>query len=467
MSRLINPNNGFLQIYQKYRNTVFGIAFNYTKSNADACDIVQEVFIRFLSGKSTFNDDEHIKACLIRVTINECKKHLMSSWIKHTVSLEDQTIPIEDKLEDPDLFHAVMALPLKYRTPIHLHYYEGYSVSEIASLLGAREGTVKVRLSRARKMLNLADAGIVQELDLVHENDAFALKLIAFTGDTEIQKALFELKLKKNLVSFDEIRLVEKSLPAEYIEPHGWDSIREGEVAGSRLTTGEADDVYYFNYTFPPYWMQSTTGDMVIRVLGIRLYKDGKLSNSIDCDFSYRFTPDRSILPEPVKVTVNRIITKDTYDEMSFTSDYGSIYLHRGEIVSPTTRRAVMITKATFTQYKARIYVTIPEEDISESEASKIRHQFTQPRFLTHHYWAGLDKPEAFDLAVVENMERIRLFVDGAEQPMDEASLETVPARDSNGEHLYYSFYVEFEGFDYEKAKTVEIRFGNEVIVLK
>lgn len=314
---------------------------------------------------------------------------------------------------------------------------------------------------------NLVDKGIVQELDAAHENDAFALKLIAFTGDTEIQKALFALKPKKDLGPFDEIRLAEKSLPAEYIESYGWDSIREGEVAGSRLTTGEADDVYYFNYTFPPYWMQSTTGDMVIRVLGIRLYKDGKLSNSIDCDFSYRFTPDRSILPEPVKVTVNRIITKDTYDEMSFTSDYGSIYLHRGEIVSPTTRRAVMITKATFTQYKARIYVTIPEEDISESEASKIRHQFTQPRFLTHHYWAGLDKPEAFDLAVVENMERIRLFVDGAEQPMDEASLDTVPDRDSNGEHLYYSFHVEYEGFDYEKAKTVEIRFGDEVIVLK
>ena len=44
-----------------------------------------------------------------------------------------------------------MSMPLKYRTPIHLHYYEGYSISEIASLLGAKESTVKVRLLRAKE----------------------------------------------------------------------------------------------------------------------------------------------------------------------------------------------------------------------------------------------------------------------------------------------------------------------------
>lgn len=456
-----------MQIYQKFRNTVFGIAFNYTKSNADACDIVQEVFMRFLSGKSTFNDDEHIKAWLIQVTINECKRHLMSSWIKHTVSLVDQTIPIEDKLEDPNLFHAVMALPLKYRTPIHLHYYEGYSVSEIASLLGAREGTVKVRLSRARKMLNLADAGIVQELDLVHENDAFALKLIAFTGDTEIQKALFELKLKKNLVSFDEIRLVEKSLPAEYIEPHGWDSVRQWEIAGSKLNADEGGDAYYFNYTFPPYWMQNTTGDMVIRILGLRLYHHGKLAASMDCDFEYRFTPERSILPEPVKIAVNRMLEKDIYDEMSFTDDYENMHLHRGEVSALKTKRLLLITDIAFTRYKARVHATIPEEAISESEATKIMHQFIQPRFLTHHYWDGLDNPAAFELAIVENAERLRLFADGVELPIDEASLDIVPERGPSSEHPYYSFHVEYEGFDYEKAQTVEIRFGDEVIALK
>jgi len=63
----------------------------------------------------------------------------MSSWVRRTVSLEDHTIPYVYDHEDLELFEAVMSMPLKYRVPIHLHYYEGYSISEIASLLGARE----------------------------------------------------------------------------------------------------------------------------------------------------------------------------------------------------------------------------------------------------------------------------------------------------------------------------------------
>lgn len=155
MISLANADDSFMRIYQKFRNTVFGIAFNYIKSSADACDIVQDVFIKYISSKNTFNSDEHIKAWFVRVTINECKKHMMSSWIRRTVPLEDQTIPYEYNQEELELFEAVMSMPLKYRTPIHLHYYEGYSISEIASLLSARESTIKVRLLRARKMLEL------------------------------------------------------------------------------------------------------------------------------------------------------------------------------------------------------------------------------------------------------------------------------------------------------------------------
>lgn len=168
MISLANTDDSFINIYKTYRNTVFGIAFNYTKSNADACDIVQDVFIKYLSSKNTFNGDEHIKAWFIRVTINECKKHMMSSWVRRTVSLEDQTIPYDYGHEDLELFEAVMSMPLKYRTPIHLHYYEGYSISEIASLLGAKESTVKVRLLRARKMLKLKLKEVFEDEHQVH-----------------------------------------------------------------------------------------------------------------------------------------------------------------------------------------------------------------------------------------------------------------------------------------------------------
>ena len=56
-------------------------------------------------------------------------------------------------LEDSRLFEAVMELPDKYRTVIHLFYYEEYSVREIADILRCREGTVKSQLSRGRALL--------------------------------------------------------------------------------------------------------------------------------------------------------------------------------------------------------------------------------------------------------------------------------------------------------------------------
>ena len=55
--------------------------------------------------------------------------------------------------EDKSLFEAVMSLPAKYRTVIHLFYYEDYSVARIAEILHVREGTVKSQLNRGRQLL--------------------------------------------------------------------------------------------------------------------------------------------------------------------------------------------------------------------------------------------------------------------------------------------------------------------------
>ncbi len=143
----------FIRTYQNYKRNVYGIAFSYTKNSADAHDIVQDVFMKYLVSRKTFNGDEHIKAWLIRVTVNRCKKHLLSAWLKKTVPL-DEAIPIETK-EDSELFEAVMELPDNYRIVVHLHYYEGYSISEMSSILGIKESALKVRLMRARNMLKL------------------------------------------------------------------------------------------------------------------------------------------------------------------------------------------------------------------------------------------------------------------------------------------------------------------------
>ena len=50
---------------------------------------------------------------------------------------------------------AIVRLPEKYKAPIHLHYYEGYSVAEIAEILGIGQSAVKMRMKRGREMLKL------------------------------------------------------------------------------------------------------------------------------------------------------------------------------------------------------------------------------------------------------------------------------------------------------------------------
>ena len=106
-----------------------------------------------------FESDEHIKAWLITVTINCTKDLFLSSWFRKTEAL-DENISAEET-EESDLYYALMKLPQKYRTVIHLHYYEGYRVNEIAKMTKASEGTVKSQLHRGREMLkNILDEGV-------------------------------------------------------------------------------------------------------------------------------------------------------------------------------------------------------------------------------------------------------------------------------------------------------------------
>ncbi|MCI9669018.1 MAG: RNA polymerase subunit sigma, partial [Oscillospiraceae bacterium] len=96
----------------------------------------------------------HLKAWLIRVAINRAKDITASFWRKNKVNWEDYMaeLPFQEP-EDSRLFEAVMRLPGKYRTVIHLFYYEGYAVEEIAGILRRPAGTVKSQLNRGRKLL--------------------------------------------------------------------------------------------------------------------------------------------------------------------------------------------------------------------------------------------------------------------------------------------------------------------------
>lgn len=139
---------------KRYRDCIFAIAYNYLKNSYDADDITQNVLLKYYHNKKILESEAHKKNWLIRVTINECKKMLMSPWRNRNQNLEDyaDSLLFEEK-EESELFLAVMGLQQKYRTVVHLYYFEDYSTREIAQILGIRESAVSTRLMRARNML--------------------------------------------------------------------------------------------------------------------------------------------------------------------------------------------------------------------------------------------------------------------------------------------------------------------------
>ena len=143
-----------MEICTKYGDRLYAAAFNITRQRQDAEDAVQEALLRLFRSDKEFESEEHIKAWLIRVTINIAKSTCTSFWHRNRVPYEDymDEIPFEDE-SDRDLMEAVLSLPDKYRIIVHLHYYEGYKTREIADTLKLSENTVKTRLLQSRKLL--------------------------------------------------------------------------------------------------------------------------------------------------------------------------------------------------------------------------------------------------------------------------------------------------------------------------
>lgn len=150
-----------LEAVKLFSDMLFRIALSYTKNWTASEDILQDVFLHLLTDHTSFRDQEHQKAWLIRVTVNECRKFHRSLWNRRNVSLTELgVLPASERSE---VFDLVMALPAKYRIIVHLYYYEGYSIREVSQILSIKESTAQSRLHRARKKLK-------KEMEVSDEN---------------------------------------------------------------------------------------------------------------------------------------------------------------------------------------------------------------------------------------------------------------------------------------------------------
>ena len=141
------------RLVNTYADLILRLSYTYLSHTHDAQDICQTVFLKLIERRPAFASSEHEKAWIIRTTINACKDHLKSHWRKTTVPIEAAQHVPAPAAEPGSILASVNLLPPKYRAVIYLHYYEGYTLREIARLLGVTVPTVKMRLKRGRDAL--------------------------------------------------------------------------------------------------------------------------------------------------------------------------------------------------------------------------------------------------------------------------------------------------------------------------
>jgi len=135
-----------------YADMLLRIAFQNTRNYSDAEDVVQDVLTRFFSLPVKLNDENHLKAWLIRATICRCRDLTRSPWRKRNIEMPPD-YPSSYTDEEKNVLEDILQLPVKYRNVIYLYYYEGYRINEIAEILSANANTVGSQLQRGRMML--------------------------------------------------------------------------------------------------------------------------------------------------------------------------------------------------------------------------------------------------------------------------------------------------------------------------
>ena len=138
------------ELFTRFADDVYRFAYSCTRHAADAEDVCQSVFCRLAEGRTELEPGRE-KAWLLTCAANACKNRFrfLRRW---------EGLPLEAAEAVPDesgraVLEAVLSLPEKYRAPVHLYYYEGYSQKEIAEILDLRLTAVQTRMQRARAIL--------------------------------------------------------------------------------------------------------------------------------------------------------------------------------------------------------------------------------------------------------------------------------------------------------------------------
>ena len=143
------------RVLETYSAPIIRLCYTYVKSKEEAEDIAQDVFLELIRQGKEFDDPGYEKAWLMKTAVNKCKNTLRSFRLRKNVPLEDVYAENDKEIENSEspVFKAVMDLPEKYRTPVHLFYVNGFTIKEISYITGRNAATVGTQLARGRELL--------------------------------------------------------------------------------------------------------------------------------------------------------------------------------------------------------------------------------------------------------------------------------------------------------------------------
>ncbi|MDF2596260.1 MAG: polymerase sigma factor [Clostridia bacterium] len=151
------------RILELYGDSLLRMCYIYLRDKQLAEDAVQDTLIKIYRNYHTFKSYSSEKTWIMAIAINTCKNYMRANWFKKVVtglrtehseydSLDEKMIKDE---KGQEIIEEIMQLNHKYREVILLYYYQEMSTKEISAILGIKEGTVRVRLQRAREKLSI------------------------------------------------------------------------------------------------------------------------------------------------------------------------------------------------------------------------------------------------------------------------------------------------------------------------
>lgn len=148
------------ELYDHFAPVMLGICYRYTKSMADAEDVLQDGFVKVFKYLGSYKFEGELGGWIRKIMVNTALNYLKTNKkYQYDLSFSEMTLhPVSTdnplvKLQTKELSELIRQLPTGFQTIFNLHAVEGYTHVEIAAMLGISDGTSRSQYARARGLL--------------------------------------------------------------------------------------------------------------------------------------------------------------------------------------------------------------------------------------------------------------------------------------------------------------------------